>query len=171
MWMCPKCGKRVKDSLELCWNCGASGRAVEGSDSRRQPDSPPESDSRREPDSQREPDLEYDVGLQPGPDAEHEGDLPPGPDSQQEVGLQQEADLLQDPDFQEWLASRRGTDRPQLQTRQVAFRHFRDRWKSWEDLFQEAAQFAGTVGPERLISISHSADQGDGVVTVWYWAD
>ncbi len=46
---------------------------------------------------------------------------------------------------------------------------FRGTWISWEDLFQEAADFANELGPERVVSISHSEDQGKGVVTVWYW--
>ena len=48
---------------------------------------------------------------------------------------------------------------------------FRSSVKSWNDLFEEASEFATTLGPERLISISHSADSGRGVVAVWYWAD
>ena len=51
----------------------------------------------------------------------------------------------------------------------VRFRVFRSILKSWESMFQEVAHFATEVGPERLISISHSEDHGDGVVTVWYW--
>ncbi len=51
----------------------------------------------------------------------------------------------------------------------AAFRIFRGTFKSWDTLFQEAADFAATVGPDRLISISHSADKSEGVVTVWYW--
>jgi hypothetical protein len=51
----------------------------------------------------------------------------------------------------------------------VAWRVFRGSFASWERLFDEAAAFASEVGPERLISISHSADHHDGVVTVWYW--
>ena len=46
---------------------------------------------------------------------------------------------------------------------------FRSSFKSWNDLFSEAAAFATTLGRERLISISHSEDQGKGVVAVWYW--
>ena len=52
---------------------------------------------------------------------------------------------------------------------QVAFRTFRGTWASFETLFGKAATFASRLGPERLISISHSEDGGDGVVTVWYW--
>ena len=50
----------------------------------------------------------------------------------------------------------------------VLHKHFRSH-KSWEKLFQDASDFASKVGPERLISISHSAHSTDGVVTVWYW--
>ncbi len=49
------------------------------------------------------------------------------------------------------------------------FRIFRAVFKSWQNLCQEAADFATEIGPERLISISHSEDKTEGVVTVWYW--
>ena len=51
----------------------------------------------------------------------------------------------------------------------VRFRMFRGTIATWDDLFSEAAAFATTLGRERLISISHSEDQQDGVVAVWYW--
>ena len=51
----------------------------------------------------------------------------------------------------------------------VAYRSFRGTFKSWEALFDEAAAFATELGRERLISISHSSDHSEGVVTVWYW--
>jgi hypothetical protein len=59
----------------------------------------------------------------------------------------------------------------------VAFRHFESASESWESMFAEAAAFATEVGPERLVSISHSHGGGSeswgvggsGVVTVWYW--
>lgn len=53
----------------------------------------------------------------------------------------------------------------------AAFRTFRGLLASWESLFTQAAAFATTLGPDRLISISHSADHNDGVVTVWFWED
>ncbi len=62
-------------------------------------------------------------------------------------------------------------DETALPARRVAFRHFTSTWSSWESLFQEAADFASRVGPERLISISHSEDQNTGVVAVWYWEE
>ena len=51
----------------------------------------------------------------------------------------------------------------------VQYKVFRGVLASWEQLFANAARFASDVGPDRLISISHSSDHNDGVVTVWYW--
>jgi hypothetical protein len=49
------------------------------------------------------------------------------------------------------------------------FKMFRSSLTTWESLFAEAAEFASQLGPERLISVSHSSDNGEGVVAVWYW--
>lgn len=51
----------------------------------------------------------------------------------------------------------------------VRFKMFKSSLASWHDLFAEAASFATGVGRENLISISHSEDANDGVITVWYW--
>ena len=51
----------------------------------------------------------------------------------------------------------------------IAWRIFRGSFPTWDQLFDEAAAFATEIGRERLISISHSEDHNDGVVTVWYW--
>ena len=53
----------------------------------------------------------------------------------------------------------------------VQFRLFRSSMSRWETLFAEASAFADGVGREDLISVSHSSDHNDGVVTVWYWAE
>ena len=53
----------------------------------------------------------------------------------------------------------------------VRFKMFRGTMATWEQLFAEAAAFATTIGRERLITISHSEDQHDGVVAVWYWGE
>jgi hypothetical protein len=53
----------------------------------------------------------------------------------------------------------------------VNFRIFQSSFSSWKSLFQEAADFAGTIAPDHLITISHSADKGEGVVCVWFWED
>lgn len=52
---------------------------------------------------------------------------------------------------------------------QVRFEVFRGTLTGWDDLFMQAAEFAARVGRERLITISHSCDKNEGVVTVWYW--
>jgi hypothetical protein len=55
--------------------------------------------------------------------------------------------------------------------RYVRFEVFESSFKSWQSLFAEAATFAESLGPERLIGISHSEDGSTGVVAVWYWSD
>jgi len=50
------------------------------------------------------------------------------------------------------------------------FRMFKGTMRTWESLFEEAAEFASMIGRERLIGISHSEDSGKGVVAVWYWS-
>jgi hypothetical protein len=54
---------------------------------------------------------------------------------------------------------------------QVRFETFRSSFQTWDRLFEDAARFASGLGRDRLITISHSADNNIGVVTVWYWAD
>lgn len=54
--------------------------------------------------------------------------------------------------------------------RTVKVEVYKSHWSSWSTLFEQAARFASTLGPERLISIGHSADHSEGVVTVWYWS-
>jgi hypothetical protein len=56
-----------------------------------------------------------------------------------------------------------------VQKWRMAYRTFRGTFATWEKLFAEAAHFVTEIGPERVLSISHSADHSDGVVTVWYW--
>ena len=51
----------------------------------------------------------------------------------------------------------------------VKFKVFRGTFATWETLFKEAARFATKLGREQLITISHSEDSKNGVVTVWYW--
>ncbi len=50
------------------------------------------------------------------------------------------------------------------------FEVFRGVLTTWETLFARACDFASSLGPDRVISISHSCDRLDGVVTVWYWS-
>jgi hypothetical protein len=52
---------------------------------------------------------------------------------------------------------------------QVKFRVFKSYTQSWENLCAEAAAFATKQGRERLINISVSEDDNQGVIVVWYW--
>jgi hypothetical protein len=75
--------------------------------------------------------------------------------------------LLTEADARAADAGPKGEAAPHL----AAFKTFRSALSTWESLFTEAAEFVTQVGPDRLIGISHSADQGEGVVTVWYWTE
>jgi hypothetical protein len=55
--------------------------------------------------------------------------------------------------------------------RVVRYEMFRGTLSSWPELFEKASSFATQVGPENLISISHSEDQQDGVIAVRNWGD
>ena len=48
---------------------------------------------------------------------------------------------------------------------------FRSTFKSWEALCDEAAEFATSLGKDRLINISVTQGDtgGQGVIFVWYW--
>jgi len=54
---------------------------------------------------------------------------------------------------------------------QLRFEVFRGTFASWQALFADAAAFASRIGRDRVMSISHSEDQNEGVVAVWYWSD
>ena len=62
-------------------------------------------------------------------------------------------------------------DSPPPPKKRVDFRIFRGTFSTWNELCTEAAEFASTIAPQSLISISHSEDKDDGVVTVWFWID
>ena len=49
------------------------------------------------------------------------------------------------------------------------YRMFKSYTKSWDTLFNEASNFANAMGRDRVINITHSCDQSEGVVVVWYW--
>ena len=52
----------------------------------------------------------------------------------------------------------------------VSSRRFQSTFTSWDELCREAADFAASLGRQRLISISHSEDGNDGVIIVWHWS-
>ncbi len=51
----------------------------------------------------------------------------------------------------------------------VSYQMFRSSFKSWDELFLEAAEFASTIEEMRLINITQCCDNNNSVVTVWYW--
>lgn len=53
----------------------------------------------------------------------------------------------------------------------VLHKMFRSTFKTWDALFAEASDFATSLGPDHLISISHSANNADGIVVVWFWGE
>ena len=52
--------------------------------------------------------------------------------------------------------------------RTVTYKMFRGALPGWDELFTSASEFASSLKPEQLINISHSVNNTDGVVTVWY---
>ena len=60
---------------------------------------------------------------------------------------------------------------PRRREARADFEVFRGALTTWESLFRSAAEFATALGRDRVISISHSEDANEGVVTVWFWND
>ena len=50
----------------------------------------------------------------------------------------------------------------------MKYRKFQGSLVTWQQLFREAAEFATTLGPAAVHSISHSASASRGIVVVWY---
>ena len=50
----------------------------------------------------------------------------------------------------------------------VKFEMFRGVLASYETLFRKAAEFASKLPADKLVSISHSSNGAEGIVTVWY---
>lgn len=60
---------------------------------------------------------------------------------------------------------------PEKVRKKADFKIFRSTFATWDSLCNEAAGFASTLGPENLITLSHSEDQEDGVIIVWFWTE
>jgi len=50
---------------------------------------------------------------------------------------------------------------------------FRATWTGWAGLCDAATVFASSLGPDRLINISHASGAGhlinEAIIVVWYW--
>ena len=53
----------------------------------------------------------------------------------------------------------------------VLFKAFDSKMASREKLFKAASEFASYIGRERLITLSHSEDRDNIVITIWYWGE
>jgi len=49
------------------------------------------------------------------------------------------------------------------------FKLFQSSFDSWQTMCTEVAQFLTTIGPTKVIGVSHSQESNIGVITVWYW--
>jgi hypothetical protein len=46
---------------------------------------------------------------------------------------------------------------------------FKSHYDSWETMSQQVAEFLTTLGPGKVIGVSHSQESQLGVIAVWYW--
>jgi hypothetical protein len=49
------------------------------------------------------------------------------------------------------------------------FKIYRSSWDSWETMCTQVAELLTDLGPNRVIGVSQSDDNNEGVLTVWYW--
>jgi hypothetical protein len=52
---------------------------------------------------------------------------------------------------------------------QARFKLFKSNTQSWETMSQQVADFLTTLGPGKVIGVSHSQESQLGVIAVWYW--
>ena len=53
----------------------------------------------------------------------------------------------------------------------VFFKIYDSKMASREKLFKVATEFANQIGPDRLITLTHSEDRDNIVLTIWYFTD
>jgi len=52
---------------------------------------------------------------------------------------------------------------------QARYRLFKSLSDPWEKMSQQVAEFLTTLGPGKVIGVSHSHENSLGVIAVWYW--
>ena len=52
---------------------------------------------------------------------------------------------------------------------QARFKLFKSYSDSWEAMAGQVAEFLTTLGPGKVIGVSHSQEGTFGVIAVWYW--
>jgi hypothetical protein len=51
------------------------------------------------------------------------------------------------------------------------FKSFDSKMASREKLFKAAVEYANQLGRDRILTLSHSEDRDNIVITIWYWAE
>ena len=52
---------------------------------------------------------------------------------------------------------------------QAHYKIFRSHYETWDIMAQQVSEFLSTLGPGRVIGVSHSQESQLGVIIVWYW--
>jgi len=52
---------------------------------------------------------------------------------------------------------------------QARYKLFKSLTDPWETMSQQVAEFLTTLGPGKVIGVSHSHENNLGVIAVWYW--
>jgi hypothetical protein len=52
---------------------------------------------------------------------------------------------------------------------QARYKIFKSHTEPWEKMAQRVAEFLTSLGPGRVIGVSHSHESQVGVIIVWYW--
>ena len=53
----------------------------------------------------------------------------------------------------------------------ITFKAFDSKMASREKLFKAAVEFANKLDPKQLITLTHSEDRDNIVITIWYWTE
>ena len=52
---------------------------------------------------------------------------------------------------------------------QARYRIFKSHYETWDKMAQQVADFLTSLGPGRVIGVSHSQESQLGVIIIWYW--
>jgi len=51
----------------------------------------------------------------------------------------------------------------------ASYKVFKSSFDSWEKMAHQVTEFLTTLGPGKVIGVSHSQENQHGVMIVWYW--
>jgi hypothetical protein len=52
---------------------------------------------------------------------------------------------------------------------QARFKLFKSSFDSWETMAAQVSEFLTSLGPGKVIGVSHNQESQFGVIAVWYW--